>query len=1258
MNTNLNDTKINQINEENPDLLNSPTFNPKIDLNSNAKQDKKQEAKIPIKKNNKLLLSKISSSNINSRRASMIQSIMHKKQNNNNNNTNNNQNLNSIKDKSLQFLQINLFNKIKEMQNNKKLLEESEGNTNKMISESINKNRSNDFLLKEKNTNNITDKLEKRDSEIIKSTVGETNTTQKLNTNTEEKAVISAKPNRKLKGNIIIREEFRFLERKNIVYDSVADDTTDNDEYFTDENFYISPHNSFLDFFDLIILVSTLYNLVIFPVNLSMSLCVNKYHYTNIINYSLDIIYIIDFILCFFRAYYNFVEKLVTNNKKIFLNYLSNYFFIDLICIVPFFSIFKYLDKNNNNCFHNLSFNYILTNLHTLFELLKIFKIFKVIDRQFNKATKKLIQLLDDLYFGYAYFFIIKVFLMLSFVHLTACIHIFISRNSYPSWINNLKLNNSSFLKIHVTSIYFIITTVTSVGYGDITGNSINEVIFQIILLIFGIFAYSWAVSALSNYIHEKNKLREVFEKKIKILDDIHLQYQNMPKELYGKIFKHLEYTYLSDSKDKEKLIETLPFTIKNNLLNEMYKPIISNLHFFKNFNNSSFILKIVPKLVPILAYKNDVILERGEIIEQMILVKNGRIALEIKIDINNPEESIDNLLNDDKFFGIGTVNELAKNKLYYIYNDKENIPNNEIGYEKVNTKSTFAKEDDETPEYLRLKILDIRKNEHFGGLLMFLNKRSPLSLRVRSVKAELLFLKKIDAIQISSSYPNIWKRVNKVSFYNLKQISKNMKKIILQYCDTIGLKFECLERKNTLNFKEEIQTDNSNSVSNTVSNENSNINNENNINNTKLEVNNNNQRRKPIMSNKEKSRPLKKFFKNMKSLSVINPDINNLAKEFEQKLKLIFLRVKKNSKKKNRRRQSCAIFKNASSYCLSPNKKRKKRDVSGKIPVINLTNLSNLKNEKKNNNPNLNNTNRSIDIEKKRQYVENIKNYLETSGIIKTERKNITSSSKTDSAHNVKYHKNSNISIKFLKNNYEKMNIKKLSIFKNENFELKSSYTNINNLSKNKFIKDKNFQEKIKKIVIDNYDEFKISKKKTKKISYDYQFFKIDKNSNKVVIGNEPIRALKTMPKRNKSSNDFKISLKLKKGSDKYEKCNAIDSFSPINCNQQNRCNTINKSISECKSVMCNIVSKRGSKNKSKTKKISFNSVGRKNKNIKSKKKLFNVIDQSIINNSNMLNNPNQFYCGLFNNIIKDNQQNKPSYKDIKFSNFSGNLG
>ena len=53
----------------------------------------------------------------------------------------------------------------------------------------------------------------------------------------------------------------------------------------------------------------------------------------------------------------------------------------------------------------------------------------------------------------------------------------------------------------------------------------------------------------------------------------------------------------------------------------------------------------------------------------------------------------------------------------------------------------------------------------------MFLNERCPLVAKVRTRNAELLLLSKMEAIEIYSIYPNIWKRINKKSLYNMEQI-------------------------------------------------------------------------------------------------------------------------------------------------------------------------------------------------------------------------------------------------------------------------------------------------------------------------------------------------------------------------------------------------------------------------------------------------------------------------------------------------------
>ena len=63
----------------------------------------------------------------------------------------------------------------------------------------------------------------------------------------------------------------------------------------------------------------------------------------------------------------------------------------------------------------------------------------------------------------------------------------------------------------------------------------------------------------------------------------------------------------------------------------------------------------------------------------------------------------------------------------------------------------------------------------------MFLQKPSPFTLKVKSRIAEILLLRKNDAIIISKAFPNIWKRIYNKSYHNMVSIKEaTFKKIII----------------------------------------------------------------------------------------------------------------------------------------------------------------------------------------------------------------------------------------------------------------------------------------------------------------------------------------------------------------------------------------------------------------------------------------------------------------------------------------------
>jgi hypothetical protein len=68
-----------------------------------------------------------------------------------------------------------------------------------------------------------------------------------------------------------------------------------------------------------------------------------------------------------------------------------------------------------------------------------------------------------------------------------------------PSWLDEFK--DYDMWSIYLTSTYFIITTVATIGYGDIHGISSIEKIANIIIMVFGVISFSYATGSLSSII-------------------------------------------------------------------------------------------------------------------------------------------------------------------------------------------------------------------------------------------------------------------------------------------------------------------------------------------------------------------------------------------------------------------------------------------------------------------------------------------------------------------------------------------------------------------------------------------------------------------------------------------------------------------------------------------------------------------------------------------------------------------------------------
>ena len=67
-----------------------------------------------------------------------------------------------------------------------------------------------------------------------------------------------------------------------------------------------------------------------------------------------------------------------------------------------------------------------------------------------------------------------------------------------------------------MTSFYFTVTTIMTVGYGDITPDSVSEKIITVMLMLIGVVLFSYATGSISSIISsadsEDARLKEKME--------------------------------------------------------------------------------------------------------------------------------------------------------------------------------------------------------------------------------------------------------------------------------------------------------------------------------------------------------------------------------------------------------------------------------------------------------------------------------------------------------------------------------------------------------------------------------------------------------------------------------------------------------------------------------------------------------------------------------------------------------------------------
>jgi hypothetical protein len=102
--------------------------------------------------------------------------------------------------------------------------------------------------------------------------------------------------------------------------------------------------------------------------------------------------------------------------------------------------------------------------------------------------------------------------------HVVACVWVYIAKfnDGKENWIYAKDYTDLAVVDLYINSFYFTVTTIMTVGYGDITAISSLEKVICIFLMLIGVIAFSFATGAISSIISNQDsaeaKLREKME--------------------------------------------------------------------------------------------------------------------------------------------------------------------------------------------------------------------------------------------------------------------------------------------------------------------------------------------------------------------------------------------------------------------------------------------------------------------------------------------------------------------------------------------------------------------------------------------------------------------------------------------------------------------------------------------------------------------------------------------------------------------------
>jgi len=227
----------------------------------------------------------------------------------------------------------------------------------------------------------------------------------------------------------------------------------------------------------------------------------------------------------------------------------------------------------------------------------------------------------------------VAIFIIMA-IHWIACGWILVNGNLQGNIVDDYNM-----------ALYWAVTTLTTVGYGDITPSSNLARLYTMVIMICGVGVYGIVIGNISRLLSTVDRYNEKSREKIQDLN-MFMKHYNIPIRLQRAAFNYYNHLYARRLSDNDaKIIADLPLALKVDIQTHMNIKLISEIPLFKNCSHHCLV-DIANALEQMSFSPSQYIIQAGDTGEEMYIISHGTV------EVIDRENKIIANLQDGKFFG------------------------------------------------------------------------------------------------------------------------------------------------------------------------------------------------------------------------------------------------------------------------------------------------------------------------------------------------------------------------------------------------------------------------------------------------------------------------------------------------------------------------------------------------------------------------------------------------------------------------------